>query len=65
MAYYAYKTIRDILPKFIIELQGEDYEGNGNYDGDQWYAAEDYINWLSEQIPNLAELIAAENAKLI
>jgi len=56
MAYYAYKTVRDLLPKFIIDKQGEDYEGDGDYDGDQWYAAQDYILWLQEQIPNLKEL---------
>ena len=56
MAYYAYKTVRDLLPEFIIKKQGEDYEGDGNYDGDQWYAAEDYIIWLKSKIPNIKEL---------
>lgn len=56
MAYYAYKTVRYLLPEFIIKKQGEDYEGDGNYDGDQWYAAEDYILWLESKIPNLKEL---------
>lgn len=49
MAYYAYKHVRDLLPQHIIDMQGPDYEGNGNYDGDQWYAAEDYILELIAQ----------------
>lgn len=43
MAYYAYKAVRDLLPAHIVKEMGEDYEGDGNYDGDQWYAAEAYI----------------------
>lgn len=54
MAYYAYKAVRDLLPEHIIEAQGPDYEGDGNYDGDQWYAAEDYI---LELIQHRAELL--------
>jgi len=34
MAAYAYKYVRDRLPQFIIDKQ-VDYEGDGNYDGDQ------------------------------
>lgn len=45
MAYYAYKTVREILPDWVIAEQ-EDYQGDGNYDGDQWYAARDYIEYL-------------------
>lgn len=43
MAYYAYKGVRDLLPQYIIDRQGPDYEGGGDYDGDQWDAAADYI----------------------
>ena len=50
MAYYAYKHVRDLLPKFIIDKQGDKYEGDGNYDGDQWYAAEDYILYLQSLV---------------
>ena len=64
MAYYAYKTVRDILPEFIILKQGDNYEGDGNYDGDQWYAAEEYILWLQSKIPNLKELETEALAEL-
>jgi hypothetical protein len=57
MAYYAYKSVRDLLPKHIIDAQGEDYEGNGNYDGDQWYATEAYINELRDLVIEVASLI--------
>jgi hypothetical protein len=57
MAYYAYKTVRDLLPKHIIDAQGPDYEGDGNYDGDQWYAAKAYINELRNLILEAVVLI--------
>ncbi len=53
MAYYAYKTVRDLLPKWIIDQQGPEYEGDSNYDGDMWYATEDYINYLQNVIKSL------------
>lgn len=53
MAYYAYKQVRDLLPVHIIERQGPDYEGDGNYDGDQWNAAADYILELQEEVKEL------------
>ena len=49
MAYYTYKQVRDLLPQHIIDAQGPDYEGDGNYDGDQWNAAADYIDELITQ----------------
>lgn len=52
MAYYTYKRVRDLLPDHIINNQGPDYEGNGNYDGDQWDAAADYIEELLLKIEN-------------
>ena len=65
MAYYAYKHVRDLLPKHIIDAQGPDYEGNGNYDGDQWYAAQDYILELIDQRDTArAELAKLANAEL-
>lgn len=57
MAYYAYKTVRDLLPEHIIKQMGENYEGDGNYDGDQWYAAEAYILELKEQRDKLLEAL--------
>lgn len=57
MAYYAYKTVRDLLPPHIIEAQGPDYEGDGNYDGDQWYAAEAYILELRDQRDDLVAVM--------
>ena len=65
MAYYAYKHVRDLLPKHIIDAQGPDYQGDGNYDGDQWYAAEDYIRELIDQRDTArAELAKLANAEL-
>jgi hypothetical protein len=57
MAYYAYKAVRDLLPKHIIDAQGVDYEGEANYDGDQWYAAEAYINELRDLVIEAVSLI--------
>jgi hypothetical protein len=57
MADYAYKTVRDLLPKHIIDAQGADYEGEANYDGDQWYAAEAYINELRDLVIEAVSLI--------
>lgn len=62
MAYYAYKTVRDLLPEHIIKQMGDDYEGDGNYDGDQWYAAEAYILELQEHRKALLE--ALQEAKV-
>lgn len=53
MAYYAYKTVRDRLPGWIVKAMGENYEGDGNYDGDQWYAAEAYIKFLENRLIKL------------
>lgn len=53
MAYYNYKHVRDQLPEWIIKAMGEDYEGDGNYDGDQWLAAEAYIDFLERRIVSL------------
>lgn len=50
MAYYAYKHVRDLLPDWVVKEQGEGYDGDGNYDGDQWYAAETYIKYLIETV---------------
>lgn len=57
MAYYAYKTVRDLLPDHIIKAQGDAYEGNPNYDGDMWYATEDYINELLDHRKTLAQAL--------
>jgi len=53
MSYYNYKYVRDQLPEWIIKEQGEDYEGDANYDGDQWCAASDYIDYLVSKIKEL------------
>lgn len=63
MAYYAYKTVRDLLPKHIIDAQGSDYEGNGNYDGDQWYAAAAYINELRGLVIEAERLLSDPSAE--
>lgn len=54
MSYYNYKYIRDRLPKFIIDEMGEDYEGGCDYDGDQWIAADNYIEHLQREITKLS-----------
>jgi len=56
MGYYACRKVKDLLPDYIIEQQGPDYEGGCNYDGDMWYAAADYILDLKSQRD---ELLAA------
>lgn len=62
MAYYAYKTVRDQLPEWIIEAAGSEYEGDANYDGDQWYAASAYITFLERRINELnGNLIPTES----
>lgn len=53
MAYYAYKNVRDLLPEWIIQEQGSNYQGDANYDGDQWIAASDYIEYLVTKIKEL------------
>ena len=47
MGAYAYKYVRDYLPEFVKD---DDYEGSADYDGDQWYAAEEYIKALEKEI---------------
>ncbi len=53
MAYYNYKRVRDQLPDWIITAQGKAYDGDGNYDGHQWIAAADYIDFLEKRIKSL------------
>lgn len=57
MAYYAYKTVRDLLPEHIIKQMDDGYEGAADYDGDQWYAAEAYILELLEHRKELLEAL--------
>ena len=64
MAYYAYKQVRDLLPQHIIDAQGPDYEGNGNYDGDQWDAAATYIEELVEQRDTARAELAKRDAEI-
>ena len=57
MAYYSYKEVRDLLPedtaeKYLLRY-GQEYEGEANYDGDQWTAAADYIVELLDKIKEL------------
>jgi hypothetical protein len=53
MAYYAYKEVRDILPQWLIDSQGASYQGEADYDGDQWIAAAEYIIYLQWVIQSL------------
>ena len=49
MAYYNYKQVRDQLPQWVTD-EIEDYEGSCDYDGDQWIAASNYIDYLERQL---------------
>lgn len=55
MAAYAYKYVRDLLPPWLTEVEG--YEGEANYDGDQWYAAADYIQELEKLISKIQPVL--------
>ena len=57
MAYYNYKRVRDLIPQFIIDQQGEDYEGLADYDGDLWCAASDYIKLLVSLLDRCRDVI--------
>ena len=57
MAYYNYKRVRDLIPQFIIDQQGEDYEGLADYDGDLWCAASDYIELLISLLERCKQVI--------
>jgi hypothetical protein len=45
---YAYKYTRDLLPPYITDRDG--YDGDANYDGDMWYATQDYIEELEMEL---------------
>lgn len=49
MAMYAYKFVRDQLPPYLT-TDKEGYEGDANYDGDQWDAAAEYIAALEAEV---------------
>jgi hypothetical protein len=53
MAYYTYKQVREQLPDWLIEAMGTDYDGDANYDGDQWAATSSYIDFLIRRIIEL------------
>lgn len=63
MAYYAYKTVRDLLMDaggYLDEcaepLDKEKYEdADCNYDGSLWLMASDYIEELQNKIKQLEE----------
>ena len=57
MAYYNYKIVRDLIPQFIIDQQGEDYDGSADYDGDLWCAASDYIELLISLLERCKQVI--------
>jgi hypothetical protein len=49
MGSYAYKYVSDLLPPHLTSDK-PDYEGEANYDGDQWYAAAEYIAELEAEL---------------
>ena len=51
MAAYTYKYVRDLIPPYVKETF-DDYDGDANYDGDQWSAAEEYIKDLEAELSN-------------
>lgn len=53
MAYYNYKLVLDQLPPFITDaIHG--YDGDANFNGDQWIAAHNYISLLEAELIGLA-----------
>jgi hypothetical protein len=65
MGSYSYKYVRDQLPPYLT-TETECYEGDANYDGDQWGAAADYITELeSELARQYAQTKAMQNEKLL
>lgn len=72
MAYYAYKSVRDLTPdRYMSDAHFQanyyrDYDGAAGYDGDQWIAAADYIIDLHKEIRRLSELLGiSPNPSLI
>lgn len=65
MAAYAYKYVRDLLPPYFTdEVPG--YEGDANYDGDQWSATVDYIEELEKELANqFNQTGSMENQRLL
>jgi hypothetical protein len=64
MGSYAYKYVRDELPPYLTS-EKEDYEGDANYDGDQWYAAGDYIAELEDLVVRLMNGDEPSNDRLL
>ena len=64
MAHYAYKNVvYDLIPvgfreRFVRDFEqnsGTDFDGDPNYDGDEWLLTEAYIKSLKEEISDLKE----------
>lgn len=65
MGAYAYKYVRDQLPPYLT-TETEDYDGDANYDGDQWNAAADYITELEQELAKqYAQTKTMHNEKLL
>lgn len=66
MAFYTYKRVRELLPPEYTsdeawqKKHGREYDGDGNYDGDQWIATEEYILDLLKKIETLQNIIIAD-----
>jgi alkylhydroperoxidase family enzyme len=66
MAYYAYKKVRELIPKHLEEKyraasgDPENWYWNNEYHGDLFDAAADYIKELENEI----EILKAANVKV-
>lgn len=65
MAAYSYKYARAKIPEYVTNLI-EDYEGEANYDGDLWVAADNYIVELEIELARQYEITGMmHNEKLL
>ena len=65
MAAYSYKYARAKIPEYITDAI-DDYEGEANYDGDLWIAADEYIIHLENEFAKQYEITKRmDNQKLL
>ena len=65
MGAYNYKYVRDQLPPYLT-MGADGYEGDANYDGEQWCAAAYYITELEQELAKqYAQTKTMHNDKLL
>ena len=65
MAAYSYKFARAKIPQYITDAI-DGYEGEANYDGDLWIAADEYIVHLETELARQYEMTGKmHNEKLL